>query len=135
MKRYYSITILAIIVITLLQGYNISLQYKDYLHYKIEKIMTHSIYCLTMAQYCPQLGQLFAISGHKVMRREKNFGRSTILLFSKFPQLAEFFISSVGWISLFLLARLILINRLWLPESRRRYPSHLLEELGEMSLG
>lgn len=38
MKRYYSITILAIIVITLLQGYNISLQYKDYLHYKIEKI-------------------------------------------------------------------------------------------------
>ena len=37
MKRYYSITILAIIVITLLQGYNISLQYKDYLHYKIEK--------------------------------------------------------------------------------------------------
>ena len=135
MKRYYSITILAIIVITLLQGYNISLQYKDYLHYKIEKIMTHSIYCLTMAQYCPLLGQLFAISGHKVMRREKIFGRSTILLFSKFPQLAEFFISSVGWISLFLLARLILINRLWLPESRRRYPSHLLEELGEMSLG
>ncbi len=135
MKRYYSITILAIIVITLLQGYNISLQYKDYLHYKIEKIMTHSIYCLTMAQYCPLLGQLFAISGHKVMRREKIFGRSTILLFSIFPQLAEFFISSVGWISLFLLARLILINRLWLPESRRRYPSHLLEELGEMSLG
>ena len=38
MKRYYSIRILAIIVITLLQGYNISLQYKDYLHYKIEKI-------------------------------------------------------------------------------------------------
>ena len=135
MKRYYSITILAIIVITLLQGYNISLQYKDYLHYKIEKIMTQSIYCLTMAQYCPLLGQLFAISGHKVMRREKIFGRSTILLFSIFPQLAEFFISSVGWISLFLLARLILINRLWLPESRRRYPSHLLEELGEMSLG
>lgn len=135
MKRYYSITILAIIVITLLQGYNISLQYKDYLHYKIEKIMTHSIYCLTMAQYCPLLGQLFAISGHKVMRREKIFGRSTILLFSIFPQLADFFISSVGWISLFLLARLILINRLWLPESRRRYPSHLLEELGEMSLG
>ena len=135
MKRYYSITILAIIVITLLQGYNISLQYKDYLHYKIEKIMTHSIYCLTMAQYCPLLGQLFAISGHKVMRREKIFGRSTILLFSIFPQLAEFFISSVGWISLFLLARLILINRLWLPESRRRSPSHLLEELGEMSLG
>ena len=80
MKRYYSITILAIIVITLLQGYYISLQYKDYLHYKIEKIMTHSIYCLTMAQYCPLLGQLFAISGHKVMRREKIFGRSIIAI-------------------------------------------------------
>ena len=80
MKRYYSITILAIIVITLLQGYNISLQYKDYLHYKIEKIMTHSIYCLTMAQYCPLLGQLFAIAGRKVMHREKNFGRSTIAI-------------------------------------------------------
>ena len=93
------------------------------------------MYCLTMAQYCPLPGQLFAISGHKVMRREKIFGRSTILLFSIFPQLAEFFIFSVGWISLFLLARLILITKLWLPESRRSDPLHLLEELGEMSLG
>ena len=33
-----------------------------------------------MAQYCPLLGQLFAIAGHKVMRREKNFGRSTIAI-------------------------------------------------------
>ena len=112
MKRYYSITILAIIVITLLQGYNISLQYKDYLHYKIEKIMTHSIYCLTMAQ-SDASGENFREVYHTTF----------------------FDISSVGWISLFLLARLILINRLWLPESRRRYPSHLLEELGEMSLG
>lgn len=40
----------------------------------------HSIYCLTMAQYCPLLGQLFAIAGHKVMRREKIFGRSTIVI-------------------------------------------------------
>ena len=39
-------------------------------------------------------------------------------IFSIFPQLAG----------------LILINRLWLPESRRRYPSHLLEELSEMRL-
>lgn len=46
MKRYYSITILAIIVITLLQGYNISLQYKDYLHYKIEKI--NSVFKVTV---------------------------------------------------------------------------------------
>ena len=38
----------------------------------------HSTFCLTMAQYCPLLGQLFAIAGHKVMRREKIFGRSTI---------------------------------------------------------
>lgn len=40
----------------------------------------HSIYCLTMTQYCPLLGQLFAIAGHKVMRREKIFGRSTIVI-------------------------------------------------------
>lgn len=32
MKKYYSITILAIIVITLLQGYNISLQYGNYIN-------------------------------------------------------------------------------------------------------
>ena len=40
----------------------------------------HSTYCLTMAQYCPQLGQLFAIAGRKIMRREKNFGMSTIAI-------------------------------------------------------
>ncbi len=40
----------------------------------------HSTYCLTMAQYCPQLGQLFAIAGHKMKRREENFGRSTIAI-------------------------------------------------------
>ena len=33
-----------------------------------------------MAQYCPLLGQLFASTGRKVMRREKNFGRSTIAI-------------------------------------------------------
>jgi len=33
-----------------------------------------------MAQYCPLLGQLFAIARHKMMRREKNFGRSTITI-------------------------------------------------------
>ena len=33
-----------------------------------------------MAQYCPLLWQLFAIAGHKVMRREKIFGRSTIAI-------------------------------------------------------
>ena len=40
----------------------------------------HSTFCLTMAQYCPLLWQLFAIAGHKVMRREKIFGRSTIAI-------------------------------------------------------
>ena len=93
MKRYYSITILAIIVITLLQGYNISLQNKDYLHYKIEKIMTHSIYYLTMAQYCPLLGQLFAISGHKVMRREKISGGLPYYFFRYFLSWLDFIIS------------------------------------------
>jgi len=33
-----------------------------------------------MAEYCPLLGQHFAIAGRKVMRREKNFGRSTIAI-------------------------------------------------------
>ena len=33
-----------------------------------------------MAQYCPQLGQLFAIAGHKMMRREKKIGRPTIAI-------------------------------------------------------
>ena len=33
-----------------------------------------------MAQYCPQLGQYCAIAGRKMMRREKNFGRSTIAI-------------------------------------------------------
>ena len=33
-----------------------------------------------MAQYCPQLGQLFAFARHKMMRREKIFGRSTIAI-------------------------------------------------------
>ena len=56
MKRYYSITILAIIVITLLQGYYISLQYKDYLHYKIEKI--NSIFKVA-------IDEEYAIRAHK----------------------------------------------------------------------
>lgn len=38
MKKYYSITILAFIVITLLQGYNISLQYKDYIYNETDRI-------------------------------------------------------------------------------------------------
>ena len=38
MKKYYSITILVIIVITLLQGYNISLQYGNYINKETEKM-------------------------------------------------------------------------------------------------
>ncbi len=38
MKKYYCITILAIIIITLLQGYNISLQHKNYIFNETDKI-------------------------------------------------------------------------------------------------
>ena len=38
MKKYYCITILALLVVTLLQGYNVSLQYKEYICKEIDKI-------------------------------------------------------------------------------------------------
>ena len=38
MKKYYCITILALLVGTLLQGYNVSLQYKEYTYKEIDKI-------------------------------------------------------------------------------------------------
>lgn len=38
MKKYYYITILALLVVTLLQGYNMSLQYKEYTYKEIDKI-------------------------------------------------------------------------------------------------
>lgn len=38
MKKYYCITILAFIIITLLQGYNISLQHKNYIFNETDKI-------------------------------------------------------------------------------------------------
>lgn len=38
MKKYYYITYLALIVVGLLQGYNISLQYKNYIYNQIDKI-------------------------------------------------------------------------------------------------
>lgn len=63
MKRYYSITILAIIVITLLQGYNISLQYKDYLHYKIEK--TNSVFKVA-------IDEEYASRAHKYYNPQKD---------------------------------------------------------------
>lgn len=38
MKKYYCITFFAIFVITVLQGYNIFLQYTDYIHNENDKI-------------------------------------------------------------------------------------------------
>lgn len=38
MKKYYCITFLALIIVILLQGYNISLQYKGYINNKTEKV-------------------------------------------------------------------------------------------------
>ena len=38
MKKYYCITILALLIVTLLQGYNVSLQYKDYIYNETDKI-------------------------------------------------------------------------------------------------
>lgn len=38
MKKYYCITILALLVVTLLQGYNVSLQYKEYIYNETDKI-------------------------------------------------------------------------------------------------
>lgn len=38
MKKYYCITILALLVVILLQGYNVSLQYKEYIYKEIDKI-------------------------------------------------------------------------------------------------
>ena len=38
MKKYYCITILALLVVTLLQGYNVSLQYKEYTYKEIDNL-------------------------------------------------------------------------------------------------
>lgn len=38
MKKYYCITILALLVVTLLQGYNVSLLYKDYINNETDEI-------------------------------------------------------------------------------------------------
>lgn len=63
MKKYYSITILAIIVITLLQGYNISLQYRNYINKEIEK-MNSVLKVSTDKEY--------AIRAHKVYNPHKD---------------------------------------------------------------
>ena len=38
MKKYYCITVLALLVVILLQGYNMSLQYKDYIYNETDLI-------------------------------------------------------------------------------------------------
>ena len=47
MKKYYCITILALLVVTLLQGYNVSLQYKEYIYKEIDKIKCNLFYSPT----------------------------------------------------------------------------------------
>ena len=56
MKKYYCITILALLVVTLLQGYNMSLQYKDYIYYETDK--TNSVLKVSVDEE-------YAIRAHK----------------------------------------------------------------------
>lgn len=63
MKKYYYITFLALLVITLLQGYNISLQYKDYVHNKTDKVNR----ILKVA-----IDEEYAIRAHKVYNPHKD---------------------------------------------------------------
>lgn len=63
MKKYYYITFLALLVITLLQGYNISLQYKDYVHYETDKVNR----ILKVA-----IDEEYAIRAHKVYTPHKD---------------------------------------------------------------
>lgn len=63
MKKYYYITFLALLVITLLQGYNISLQYKDYVHNETDKVSR----ILKVA-----IDEEYAIRAHKVYNPHKD---------------------------------------------------------------
>ena len=63
MKKYYFITFLALLVITLLQGYNISLQYKDYVHNETDKVNR----ILKVA-----IDEEYAIRAHKVYNPHKD---------------------------------------------------------------
>lgn len=63
MKKYYYITFLALLVITLLQGYNISLQYKDYVHNETDKVNR----ILKVA-----IDEEYAIRAHKVYTPHKD---------------------------------------------------------------
>lgn len=56
MKKYYCITVLALLVVILLQGYNMSLQYKDYIYYETDK--TNSVLKVSVDEE-------YAIRAHK----------------------------------------------------------------------
>lgn len=63
MKKYYCITILALIVITLLQGYNISLQYREYIHNETDKVN---------AALKTAIDEEYAIRAHKKEKSNKD---------------------------------------------------------------
>lgn len=63
MKKYYFITILALFVITLLQGYNISLQYREYIHKKTDKVN---------AALKTAIDEEYAIRAHKKEKSNKD---------------------------------------------------------------
>ena len=56
MKKYYCITVLALLVVILLQGYNMSLQYKDYIYNETDK--TNSVLKVSVDEE-------YAIRAHK----------------------------------------------------------------------
>lgn len=63
MKKYYFITILALFVITLLQGYNISLQYREYIHKETDKVN---------AALKTAINEEYAIRAHKKEKSNKD---------------------------------------------------------------
>lgn len=63
MKKYYFITILALFVITLLQGYNISLQYREYIHKETDKVN---------AALKTAIDEEYAIRAHKKEKSNKD---------------------------------------------------------------
>lgn len=63
MKKYYFIAILALFVITLLQGYNISLQYREYIHKETDKVN---------AALKTAIDEEYAIRAHKKEKSNKD---------------------------------------------------------------
>ena len=63
MKKYYFITILALFVITLLQGYNISLKYREYIHKETDKVN---------AALKTAIDEEYAIRAHKKEKSNKD---------------------------------------------------------------